>query len=200
MPRRTSPAVVAALLVVSFLLFAIASPTAKADPDAAWAALRRGGHVIVMRHSLDEPGTGDPPGHRFGVCETERQLIPEGRDKARRVGAELQARGVAIGEVLTSQWCRARHTAELAFGRAVVWTELNVMNPRTNPHMDGAAQTAALKARINGHGGAENLVLVTHFLNIVPALGTSPDKGDLLVVRPNPGGGQPAVIGLLTFR
>jgi phosphohistidine phosphatase SixA len=182
------------------LLAGLASMPAQADADAAWAALQRGGHVIVMRHSLDEPGNGDPPGHRFGVCETERQLIPEGRAKAKRVGEALAARRIAIGEVMTSQWCRAKHTAEIAFGRYVIWTALNVMNPQTNPHMDGPAQTAALRARINAHAGPETLVLVTHFYNIVPALGTSPAKGDLLVVRPDPLGGAPAVIGQLLFQ
>jgi phosphohistidine phosphatase SixA len=185
-------------LGVASLAASLSTP-AHADTEAAWAALQRGGHVIVMRHSLDEPGNGDPPGHRFGVCETERQLIPAGRAKAKRVGEALAARRIAIGEVMTSQWCRAKHTAEIAFGRYVIWTALNVMNPQTNPHMDGPAQTAALRARINAHAGPETLVLVTHFYNIVPALGTSPAKGDFLVVRPDPSGSAPTVVGEIRF-
>jgi phosphohistidine phosphatase SixA len=175
------------------------STFAHANTDAAWAALERGGHVIVMRHSLDEPGNGDPPGHRFGVCETERQLIPEGRAKAKRVGEALAARGIVIGDVMTSQWCRAKHTAEIAFGRFEVWTVLNVMNPQTNPHMNGPEQTAALRARINAHVGPRTLVLVTHFYNIVPALGSSPAKGDFFVVKPDPAGGAPTLVGEITF-
>lgn len=151
--------------------------------EAAWAALAKGGHTVIFRHSLDEPGTGDPPGHVFGNCATERQLIPDGRAKAERIGQAFTTRQVRIGAVLSSQWCRVRDTMQLAFGRHEVWTQLNVMNPVTNRYMNTATQNAAVTRRITAHQGPDNLVLGTHLLNIQPLLGEAPSKRDAVVVR-----------------
>jgi hypothetical protein len=99
---------------------AVNEQATRADQNAdAWAALAKVGHTIIMRHSLDEPGTGDPPGYRFGDCSTQRQLIPEGRAKAARVAQEFAKRYIRIGEVLSSEWCRVRDTAQ------IVWCATN---------------------------------------------------------------------------
>ncbi len=168
------------------LVMTLASAAYATNDDrnaAAWSALAQGGHVIVMRHSLDEPGTGDPPGYRFGDCATQRQLIPEGRAKAERIAEEFRRRDIRIGDVLSSEWCRVRDTARIVFGRHETWVSLNVQNPQTNPYMNGERQNADVAALIRAHNGADNLVLVTHWLNIVPLLGQGPDKGDALVVK-----------------
>jgi phosphohistidine phosphatase SixA len=171
-----------------------------AQAQAAWQALMRGGHTLVFRHSIDEPGNGDPhPLYRFGDCTYQRQLVPEGRAKAERVGRLLRERGIRIGEVLSSEWCRARDSAQLMFGRHRTWTALNVMNPQTNPHMSATRQNADVTARIAVHQGAENLVLVTHLLNIQPLLGESPAKGDAVVVRWHAGSQALVVVGYLQF-
>ncbi len=101
-----------------FLLGACPTVVAAPDQDAqeriAWQALVRGGHTLVFRHSIDEPGNGDPgngdpqPLYRFGDCTYQRQLVPEGRAKADRVGRLLRERGIRVGELLSSEWCRAR--------------------------------------------------------------------------------------------
>jgi hypothetical protein len=185
-----------ALFLILTSSFAAASTSGN---DAAWAALAQGGHTVIIRHSLDEPGNGDPPGHVFGNCATERQLIPEGRAKAERIGRAFAQRQVRVGAVLSSQWCRVRDTMQLAFGRYEVWTELNVMNPVTNPYMNTPAQNAAVTRRIAAHKGPDNLVLGTHLLNIQPLLGESPSKGDAVVVRFDQVAQKLVVVGPLRF-
>jgi phosphohistidine phosphatase SixA len=184
------------------LIGAIASPVSANSDDrnaTAWAALAQGGHVIVMRHSLDEPGTGDPPGYRFGDCATQRQLNPEGRAKAARVAQEFRKRSIRIGAVLSSEWCRVRDTAQIVFGRHETWVPLNVQNPQTNPFMNRERQNADLTARIRAHRDPDNLALVTHWLNIVPLLGEGPDKGDALVVRWDDDARRLKIVGKLRF-
>ncbi len=152
--------------------------------QAAWAALAQGGHTVIFRHSIDEPGNGDPdPRYRFGDCTYQRQLIPEGRAKAKRVGAEFSRRGIPIGDVMASEWCRARDSADLMFGRHQSWSALNVMNPVTNPRMNTPLQLEQVISRIASWQGSKNLVLVTHLLNIQPLLNAYPAKGDAVVVR-----------------
>ena len=43
---------------------------------------------------------------------------------ARRVGATFRTRGISLGRVLSSPWCRCLETARLAFGGAEVWPAL----------------------------------------------------------------------------
>src|SRR5438034_710690 len=84
------------------------------ERDELWAELRHGGLALLMRHGSTLPGLGDPPGFRVDDCATQRNLSPEGRDEARRVGERLKHERVRIARVYTSPWCRCRDTAMLA--------------------------------------------------------------------------------------
>ena len=66
--------------------------------ERAWAALRDGRGVAVMRHAL-APGTGDPADFRLGDCSTQRNLSAEGREQARAIGRAFRARGIESAEV-----------------------------------------------------------------------------------------------------
>jgi hypothetical protein len=57
-----------------------------ADEAAAWAALRHGGHVALMRHAEAPGGAGDPPGFRLDDCSMQRNLSAKGRTDAQAVG------------------------------------------------------------------------------------------------------------------
>jgi phosphohistidine phosphatase SixA len=173
-------------LACAFALQFQAAIGAEREPSvqAAWAALAMGGHTVIFRHSIDAPGNGDPdPRYRYGDCTYQRQLVPAGRAKAMRVGAEFNRRGIAIGDVMSSEWCRARDSADLMFGRHQTWNALNVMNPVTNPHMNTPLQLEQVTSRIAAWQGPKNLVFVTHLLNIQPLLNIYPAKGDAVVVR-----------------
>ena len=87
--------------------------SAQPSSDAAWAALQDCA-IVLFRHA-NAPGGGDPPGLRIGDCSTQRNLDDAGRALARRIGEQFRDRRVRVGAVLTSQWCRTRETAELAF-------------------------------------------------------------------------------------
>jgi len=101
--------------------------------------------VLYIRHSLTTPGFGDPPGFKLEDCSTQRNLSDDGRAQARRMGKALKKRGVPIGEVLSSPWCRCVETAELAFGRAQTWTPLSNLHAR---HENAEKQVRAMRPRI----------------------------------------------------
>lgn len=96
----------AALTLLSLSLASAAS----ADPAAL--AERMGADVLFLRHAL-APGTGDPANFRLGDCSTQRNLSDEGRAQARSLGNAIRAANLPVAQVLTSQWCRARETADL---------------------------------------------------------------------------------------
>jgi hypothetical protein len=93
--------------------------------------------------------------------------------------------------VLSSQYARCLDTAKLAFGQ-----------PREDPALNSAvadpaqrkAQIETAKSIIARHGGAKNLVLVTHSVNIADVTGIAVEMGEFLVLTPD-GKGAFAVSG-----
>jgi len=147
--------------------------------DAA-AALRRGGVAVLLRHAATEPGIGDPPGFRLGVCATQRQLSEQGRAQSQRIGAWFSARGLAPAEVRSSAWCRCLDTATLAFGRARAWTALNSFFGDRSAESGQSAELRKALGKLPAQGFE---VWVTHQVNISALTGVSPGMGEAVVVR-----------------
>jgi phosphohistidine phosphatase SixA len=167
-----------ALLLVAGMVVAPFVPAARAD-EAGWAALGKPGAVALIRHAR-APGTGDPPGFRLGDCATQRNLSEEGRAQARRLGEALRSRGIAVGRVLSSEWCRALDTATLAFGAAEAFPAINsFFADRT----DEPEQSDAARAAIGAWRGEGVLAMVTHQVNITALSGVFPREGEIVVVR-----------------
>jgi broad specificity phosphatase PhoE len=161
---------------------------ALASTESAWAALRSGGHVLIVRHAQTVPGIGDPPGFRLEDCATQRNLSDEGREQARRIGKALQAAGVAVGEVLSSRWCRCLDTATEAFGRVTPWPAADSFFDRRAARSGddpSARQTAELRSRVAAYRGKDTLVVVTHQVNITALTGIVPAMGELVVLKPD---------------
>lgn len=168
----------AALLVLQPAGIAHADPPLVALDEAA-RRLATGGYVMMMRHALTEPGIGDPPDFRLGDCATQRNLSADGREQARRTGAALRSHGIRIDVVRSSEWCRCRETAELAFGRYEAWPVLNSFFGRS----DDMARGDALVRFARGIEPPANAVLVTHQVNIRAALGGNPLPAEIVVAR-----------------
>jgi len=165
---------------LSIALGALAAAPAWAQAPDAWEALSDG--VIVLFRHADAPGTGDPPQFRLGDCATQRNLGESGRAQARALGERWRARRVAIGAVWTSQWCRTRETAELAFpGRAQDEPAFNSFFGERSPEAE--RQTAAARARLSAWRGPGVLVVVTHQVNITALTGVFPASGEGVVLR-----------------
>ncbi len=167
-----------------FLLAALLAPAAQAD-EALWKLVAGGGQVLFVRHAETTPGVGDPPGFSLENCATQRNLSAEGQAQARRMGAELGRRGVPIGEVLSSPWCRCLDTARLAFGRATRWDALSNLFGRSGA---SERQVGALRPRVAAYRGSGNLVLVSHGSTAAALTGEHPGMGELLVLTPSGAG------------
>jgi len=163
------------------------------EADTFWSLLREGGCIVLMRHALTVPGIGDPPEFRLGDCSTQRNLSEAGREQSRRTGQAFAQAGVTITDVRSSAWCRCTETADLAFGRHRVWSPLNSFFAR-----DGRErQTQEVLQALRGHQAPDNLVLVTHQVNISALSGQYPAMGELFLTRP--GEGALSVLARLTL-
>jgi len=174
----------AAVLACALLLPVLTLPSPAAAAEDLWALVRTGGQVLLLRHTVTTPGVGDPPGFRLDECATQRNLTNAGREDARRLGAAFRARGVPVGSVRSSPWCRCLETARLAFGRAEPWAALSNLygKPGLEPE-----RAAALRAALGEPPSGGNLVLVTHGSTILAVTGMHPEPGELFVATP---GGQ----------
>jgi broad specificity phosphatase PhoE len=184
----------AVLACAALALLARVAPAAADADEALWTLLRGGGQVILLRHATTDRTFADPPGFRLDDCSTQRNLIAEGREQARRIGETFRARAVPVGRVLSSQWCRCLETAQLAFGRAEPWPALNAA-PRDAERV--AERVREMRALLATPSAGGNLLLVTHGFNIRDATGEMPAEGGMVVFTPL-GGDRFTVAGRLT--
>jgi len=170
------------------LLIALAlSPPGHTPAADAWDELARPGAIVLIRHAT-APGVGDPPGFRLGECSTQRNLSEEGRDEARRLGTRFRERGVPVGAVLTSQWCRTRETARLMFGDAAVRDEPAFNSFFGQSAAQREAQVARAREVLARWKGPGTLVVVTHQVNISALTGEGAASAEAVVVRAQPDG------------
>ena len=73
-----------------------------------------GGKLIFIRHAY-APGGGDPDNFNLNDCSTQRNLSEEGRKQARQIGEFFKKNKIEIDKVLSSEWCRCKETAKIAF-------------------------------------------------------------------------------------
>ena len=148
--------------------------------EQAAARLAQGGYVLMMRHARTVPGIGDPENFRIDDCSTQRNLSTDGREQARAIGAAIRRSGIRIDQVRSSQWCRCRETAQLAFSKSQDWPALNSFFADRSSE---AQQTRQLLAGLAAWQGAGNLMLVTHQVNINGATGVYAGQGEIIAAR-----------------
>jgi len=179
------------------LVAAVSAPTL-AD-EAGWAALARPGAIVLIRHAY-APGVGDPPGMRLGDCASQRNLDAQGRADAVRLGERLRQRGVRVGAVMHSPWCRTRETASLAMASASspAVREEPAFGSFFGGHGDSARQTAAAREILRRWTGPGALLVFTHQVNVQGLTGMGLSTAEGLVVRVPPGEGPLQVLGRIS--
>jgi phosphohistidine phosphatase SixA len=164
-------------------LLAMSARGAIADEEQIWASLKQGGKVILLRHTHVDMREGI--GHLApGNCAEEVNLSARGVEQAKSIGEAFRAHGIAVGQVLTSPYCRCIDTGNLAFGRATPVQYL--MPPGVLSDGDAKFNQERVLQDIRNHRSSSNLVMITHDLNISNiVLEPSIAMGDFFVLQPN---------------
>jgi phosphohistidine phosphatase SixA len=166
-----------------FLFCILASASIARDVVAAQFKLSelKNADILLLRHA-NAPGVGDPSGFKLGDCSTQRNLDDVGRAQSRRIGELLRTSPVKVGAVWSSQWCRTRETAALAFPELVVRdvTAFNSFFAERNREPDQVREAMKLLRQWRGPGV---LLVVTHQVNITSLSGVVPASGEAVVVR-----------------
>ena len=154
------------------------------ETDAVWGVLAAPGdalYVVLLRHAL-APGVGDPANFTLGDCSTQRNLSAEGRAQARQIGQALRQRNVLVRQLLTSQWCRCRETAELmSIGEVKPFPLLNSFFRQRSK---AGSQTEGVKQYLLAEADEPGvIVMVTHQVNITALTDIVPRSGEAVVLR-----------------
>jgi phosphohistidine phosphatase SixA len=185
----------ACLLTIANLSGVVASSVFAQPQDNAefWNALKQPGAIVLFRHA-NAPGGGDPAGFRLNDCSTQRNLDTEGREQAIRIGQRFREKGIKVGAVLSSEWCRARETAQLAFPN--MQKDAAAFNSFLRNPNDEPKQTIAARKLLLDWQGTGALVVVAHQVNITRLTGIYPASGEGVVVKKQ--GSELVVIARLT--
>jgi phosphohistidine phosphatase SixA len=142
------------------------------------------GNIILFRHA-NAPGVGDPANFKIGDCTTQRNLDDVGRSQAKRIGEYLRANSVKVNRVFTSQWCRCKETASLAFPDLPTGAmqENAAFNSFFSERQQEPKATAAAKALLLAWKGPGHLVVVTHQVNISAITGAFSQSGEGIVLQ-----------------
>ncbi len=171
------------LFLVHFLLFS-AFAFGESSLHALGATLRKGGHVLFMRHTATDPDFQPPGEPIIEDCSTQRRLSALGKEQAKSIGLAIRAMGIPISEVLTSPLCRCKEMALLAFGKAQEVGYLAYSLGLPKPNREAAARELRLAlSQLPAEG--TNRVIISHNTNLKEAADIWPEaEGETHIFKP----------------
>ncbi|MDX2102678.1 MAG: histidine phosphatase family protein [Alphaproteobacteria bacterium] len=169
------------------------------SPQRLVTQLRDGGLVLYVRHAPTERDTADQVSAVMGDCSTQRMLSEAGWAQARQLGAHMRRLQIPVGTVISSEYCRAWQTADLAFGRYRKNAALNFEKAAEYTEEQTAAMRSRLQPLLSQRPApGKNTVIVGHDDPFEAATGIYPDPmGVAWVLRPD-GNGRFALLGQIT--
>ena len=145
--------------------------------------LKKGGNLIFIRHAY-APGGGDPKNFDINDCKTQRNLSNSGRDQAKKIRSFFKDNNIPISKVYSSEWCRCKETASIAFKDFEIKSFLNsFFSSQFAKNKD--PQMKRLKTFISNWNENKNLVCVTHYVVISESLNYAPSSGEIVISNKN---------------
>ena len=170
-------------LLLKVLIFSLISFHSYSS-EQNWKPAQEGNKIILIRHSL-APGGGDPAGFKINDCKTQRNLNRVGIKQSKKIGKLFKKNKVLIDQVLSSQWCRCKDTAQYAFGDYKEFTALNstFQSPYDKNETKQLKELYSFVKKWDGKG--KNLVLVTHYSIITAITNAVPSSGEIVITDKN---------------
>ena len=167
-------------LKIFIIIFISLTTSIKADSNKdLLKQLTEGGKLIFIRHAY-APGSGDPNNFNLNDCSTQRNLSDRGRKQAEHIGIIFRENKIEIDEVYSSEWCRCKETAEIAFTN---FTTKNFLNSfySSNYAKNKTKQIKDLMKFVKKNNFEKNIIFVTHYVLISEVLDYAPSSGEIIV-------------------
>jgi len=169
-------------IILIFFLFLLNNKTSFANENIV-EILKKGGNIIFIRHAI-APGNGDPQNFDILNCSTQRNLSKEGELQALKIGKFFKENDIKLTKVLSSEWCRCKDTAKIAFGNYETKNFLNSFyDERFSENKD--KQILDFQKFIKNWNYSGNLALVTHYVVISEILDLATSSGEIVITNKN---------------
>ena len=148
------------------------------------ASLKKGGHVIYIRHTTTDVSKTDQNREDLSDSNKQRNLSDKGRREAVAIGLAFRAMAIPVGDILASPYCRCIETAKLAFGKAQISKELAFSVAEDKK--DAELLAKSLKAMLGTKpAGQANTILISHSGNLQDAANLFPKpEGVTMIFKP----------------
>ena len=166
------------------LIFITINSQVKADSNQNLISeLKKGGKLIFIRHAY-APGGGDPNNFDIKDCNTQRNLSDAGREQANKIGSFFTSNNILIDKIFSSEWCRCKETALIAFNDFENKSFLNsFFSSKFAENKD--SQMKKLKEFINNWDGKNNVIFITHYVVISEILNYASSSGEIVISDKN---------------
>ena len=165
------------------IIFFIFIPNNSHSSENVVKFLNEGKKIVFIRHAL-APGNGDPNNFDIKDCSTQRNLNDEGRAQSKRIGNFFEKNNIKIDTVLSSEWCRCKDTAKIAFGKFETFSALNSFY-ETRFSKNKSKQMKDLREYISKWESDSNLIIVTHYVVILDILDRGTSSGEMIISDKN---------------
>ena len=169
------------LIKLYLIIFICITCTVKADSKQNLInELKNGGKLIFIRHAY-APGIGDPSNFDINDCSSQRNLNNDGKKQAKKIGNFFINNNVSINKIYSSEWCRCKETAFIAFKNFETKKFLNsFFSPQFFKNKD--IQMINFKKFVNDWDKKQNIVFITHYVVISEILNYAPTSGEIIIV------------------
>ena len=141
--------------------------------------LKKGGKLIFIRHAY-APGGGDPINFDINECNTQRNLNNSGRNQADKIGSLFKDNNISTDKVYSSEWCRCKETALIAFNEFETKKFLNSFFS-SKFAQNKNSQIKSFKKFIKSWDGKKNLIFITHYVFISEILNYASSSGEIII-------------------
>ena len=163
-------------VLIGFFAVFFSVVSAYAEDNLTTAIASIDADVVFMRHAL-APGFGDPTNFALENCRTQRNLDSVGRKQAIKIGAEIRRSATDFSQVLSSEWCRCKETAELlGLGK---WTPFSGLNSFFQDFADKQVVLEKLDQKLRKLEPGVTL-MVTHQVVITSVTGQAVGSGEFI--------------------
>ena len=171
-------------LKIILILFISLTTLVKADSKKNIIEnLKVGGKLIFIRHAY-APGGGDPENFNIYDCSTQRNLSESGRIQSRKIGNFFTENKIKIEKVYSSEWCRCKETASLAFENFKTKSFLNSFFS-SKFAQNKNSQMRDFQKFLLDWDEKTNLIFVTHYVVISEILDYPSSSGEIVISNKN---------------
>ena len=169
--------------LILIIFISINSPVKADSKKNLIENLKKGGKLIFIRHAY-APGGGDPVNFKIDDCSTQRNLSESGRIQSKKIGKFFLDNKIKIKNVFSSEWCRCKETASLAFKNFETKNFLNSFFSSKFAHNKNIQMRDFQKFLLDWDKKT-NTIFVTHYVVISEIFDYPSSSGEIVISDKN---------------